>query len=104
MLQVLGRATSINVRKVLWVCHELEITYELQEWGSGNLAIDTPGVPRAQPERPGAGHPRRRFVLWESNTICRYLASSARAAPICFRWMRASGPAWSSGWTGRQRS
>jgi glutathione S-transferase len=76
MLQVLGRATSLNVRKVLWVCHELEITYELQEWGSGHLAVDTPAFRALNPNalvpvlRDGA------FILWESNTICRYLAST----------------------------
>jgi glutathione S-transferase len=76
MLQVLGRATSLNVRKVLWVCHELEITYELQEWGSGNLAVDSPAFRALNPNalvpviRDGA------FILWESNTICRYLAST----------------------------
>lgn len=76
MLQVLGRATSINVRKVLWVCHELQITYELQEWGSAGLALDTRAFRDFNPNalvpviRDGA------FVLWESNTICRYLASA----------------------------
>ncbi len=76
MLQVLGRATSINVRKVLWVCHELQITYELQQWGSAGMAIDTPAFRALNPNalvpviRDGS------FILWESNTICRYLASS----------------------------
>ncbi len=76
MLQVLGRATSINVRKVLWVCHELQITYELQQWGSDGMAIDTPAFRALNPNalvpviRDGS------FILWESNTICRYLAST----------------------------
>ncbi len=76
MLQVLGRATSINVRKVLWLCHELQITYELQQWGAAGMATDTPAFRALNPNalvpviRAGA------FVLWESNTICRYLAST----------------------------
>jgi glutathione S-transferase len=76
MLQVLGKASSINVRKVLWVCHELEITYELRQWGSGQLPTDVPAFRALNPNalvpviRDGA------FVLWESNAICRYLAAA----------------------------
>ena len=39
-------------------------------------------------------------VLWESNTICRYLAT-ARAATTCCHAARSIGPGSSSGWTGR---
>ncbi len=62
MLQVLGKASSINVRKVLWVCHELEITYELPQWGSGRWLLtpmDRPALPAVSAyyerlsERPG---------------------------------------------------
>ena len=28
MLKILGRDNSINVRKVLWLCDELNLTYE----------------------------------------------------------------------------
>jgi glutathione S-transferase len=42
MLQILGKSTSINVRKVLWLCEELELPYELQQWGSGHRSTDTP--------------------------------------------------------------
>ena len=76
MLQILGKSTSINVRKVLWACQELEIPYELQQWGSGHRATDVPEFRALNPNvmvpviRDGA------FVLWESNTICRYLAST----------------------------
>jgi glutathione S-transferase len=76
MLQVLGRATSINVRKVLWVCHELQITYELQEWGSAGMATDTPAFRALNPNALVPVIREGSFVLWESNTICRYLAST----------------------------
>ena len=36
MLQVLGKSTSINVRKVLWLCDEIGLPYEQQQWGSGH--------------------------------------------------------------------
>jgi glutathione S-transferase len=76
MLQILGKPTSINVRKVLWLCEELELPYELQQWGSGHRSADTPEFRALNPNamvpviRDGA------FVLWESNTICRYLAAT----------------------------
>src|SRR5947209_7895056 len=38
MLQILGKSTSINVRKVLWLCHEIDLPYDLQQWDSVDLA------------------------------------------------------------------
>lgn len=77
MLQVLGKASSINVRKVLWTCAELDLPYALEEWGSGHRATQ---VPEFLALNPNAMVPVIRdgdFVLWESNTICRYLAARA---------------------------
>ncbi|WP_415870849.1 hypothetical protein [Aeromonas caviae] len=42
MLRILGKASSINVRKVLWTCAELTLPFELEEWGSGFKSTDTP--------------------------------------------------------------
>ncbi|MFO1298622.1 MAG: glutathione S-transferase N-terminal domain-containing protein, partial [Rubrivivax sp.] len=39
MLEVLGRATSINVRKVLWTCAELGLEVRHVPWGSGGLSL-----------------------------------------------------------------
>ena len=79
MLQILGSPASINVRKVLWTCTELDRPFELQPWGrgpaAGALSIDSAGF-RAL--NPNAMIPVIRdgdFVLWESNAICRYLAN-----------------------------
>lgn len=76
MLTVLGKPTSINVRKVLWVCSELNLPCELQPWGSG---VRSPETPEFRALNPNAMVPVIRdgdFVLWESNTICRYLAGA----------------------------
>ena len=65
-LRVLGKATSINVRKVLWTCAELDLPFEHVTEDAALLA-----------RNPNALVPVLRdgdFVLWESNTICRYLA------------------------------
>lgn len=84
MLKILGKPVSINVRKVLWLCEELGLAYELEPWGAGWRSTDTPEFralnPNAMvpvlldPDVPGEPRP---FVLWESNTICRYLAGKA---------------------------
>ena len=42
MLELLGRSSSINVRKVLWVCAELDIAYQHVEWGSGEFHLSDP--------------------------------------------------------------
>ena len=51
MLKILGKPTSINVRKVLWLCEELALPYELEPWGGGFRDTARARVPRAQPER-----------------------------------------------------
>lgn len=42
MLRILGKASSISVRKVLWTCAELSEAYELEEWGTGFRATQDP--------------------------------------------------------------
>jgi len=71
MLELYGKPTSINVRKVLWLCAGLD------------LAVQHHAAPDADLLRglnPNAQVPVLRegdFVLWESNSICRYLAARA---------------------------
>ena len=71
MLELYGKPTSINVRKVLWLCAGLD------------LAVRHHAAPDADLLRglnPNAQVPVLReggFVLWESNSICRYLAARA---------------------------
>ena len=74
MLKIWGRTTSSNVQKVLWCCAELGIEYERVDLGGpfgGNrdpeyLAMNPNGrVPTIQDDG---------LILWELNTICRYLA------------------------------
>jgi len=75
MLEILGRTTSINVRKVLWLCAELELPYRLEPWGAG---VRSTNVPEFLALNPNGLVPVIRddaFVLWESNAICRYLVT-----------------------------
>lgn len=93
-LRILGRAGSINVRKVLWTCVELGLPFEREErdWQSPDyLALNPNGMMPVLLD--GAD-----FVLWESNTICRYLAgregrtdllpaAAPRERALVERWM-----------------
>jgi glutathione S-transferase len=74
MLRVLGRVTSINVRKVLWALDELGLGYSQEDWG---LPLRDPKVPEFLALNPNAQVPvlvENGFVLWESNAILIYLA------------------------------
>jgi glutathione S-transferase len=74
MLQILGKTSSINVRKVLWTCAELGLSFEQEDWGAG---LRSPDTPEFRALNPNAMVPVIRdgdFVLWESNSIIRYLA------------------------------
>ena len=75
MLQILGKSESINVRKVLWLCDEVGVAYEQELWGVGYRSTRTPEFLRLNPNGlvPVVRDDGR--ILWESNTICRYLAA-----------------------------
>jgi hypothetical protein len=40
MLKILGKRSSINVRKV-WTCDEVGLTYQQEDYGSGFQPVDT---------------------------------------------------------------
>ncbi|WP_347555725.1 glutathione S-transferase [Robbsia sp. KACC 23696] len=75
MLKILGKASSINVRKVLWACEALQLPYEREDWGSGFRPTDTAEFLTLNPNALVPVIRDGDFVLWESNTIIRYLAS-----------------------------
>ena len=75
MLQVLGRASSINVRKVLWTCDELGLPFTREDWGIGFQSTQAPAFLARNPNALVPLIDDEGFVLWESNTICRYLAA-----------------------------
>lgn len=71
MLELYGKPTSINVRKVLWLCAGLDLAVQHHA---------APGADVLRGLNPNAQVPVLRegdFVLWESNSICRYLATRA---------------------------
>ncbi|RYF64494.1 MAG: glutathione S-transferase [Comamonadaceae bacterium] len=77
MLRLWGRMSSINVRKVVWAVQELGISVQRTDAGgqfgivreAHFLGLNPNGlVPLIEDEDTGA-------VLWESNTIVRYLCA-----------------------------
>jgi glutathione S-transferase len=80
MLRILGKASSINVRKVLWTCAELNLPFQREDWGAGFQATQTPSFLALNPNAMVPVIVDDDVVLWESNTICRYLAARYDAA------------------------
>ena len=78
MLKVLGKASSINVRKVLWTCVELGLPCEQEQWGTGFRSTTTAQFLALNPNAKVPVLIDGDLVLWESNTICRYLAGRER--------------------------
>ena len=74
MLKILGKPISINVRKVLWLCEELALPYEHEAWGAGYRDTHVPEFLALNPNALVPVVLDGDAVLWESNTICRYLA------------------------------
>ncbi|WP_164097482.1 glutathione S-transferase family protein [Serratia marcescens] len=74
MLKLLGKASSINVRKVLWTCQELGLPLAREDWGSGFRSTHEPTFLALNPNGLVPVLIDGERVLWESNTICRYLA------------------------------
>jgi glutathione S-transferase len=78
-LTILGRVTSINVRKVLWTADLIGLQYDHEPWGLPNR---DPRVEEFLRLNPNALVPvilEGDFVLWESGAIMRYLAERHRS-------------------------
>jgi glutathione S-transferase len=75
MLKILGKSSSINVRKVLWLCTEIDLPYAHEQWGEGFRSTRAPEFLALNPNATVPVINDDGFVLWESNSICRYLAS-----------------------------
>jgi glutathione S-transferase len=82
MLQIWGRISSINVRKVVWCAQELGVAYQRTDAGRQFGVVQTPAyrvlnpnglVPTIEDDAAASGS---RFQLWESNVIVRYLCAS----------------------------
>lgn len=73
-MQVWGRATSVNVQKVLWALEELGIKYQRHDLGGEFGGLDAEDYTAMNPSRRVPTLKDGDLVLWESNVIVRYLA------------------------------
>lgn len=81
-IQLLGRFTSINVRKVMWLADEIGVAYERTDWGN---PVRDPNVPEFLALNPNGLVPviiEDDFVLWESNAILHYLAETRESGRL----------------------
>ncbi|QEN49616.1 glutathione S-transferase family protein [Pseudomonas protegens] len=115
--RILGKASSINVRKVLWTCEELGLSYQQEDWGSGFQSTHTPEFLALNPNAQVPVLIDDAGVLWESNSICRYLANlhpgsgllptAPRARALVEQWMdwqaTELNPSWSYAFMGLVR-
>ena len=81
MLRLLGRKTSINVQKVMWLTEEMNVKVERVDIG-GSFGGDK--TPEYLAKNPNGFIPTLEdgdFTLWESQAICRYIAEKYGHAP-----------------------
>ena len=81
MLRVLGRKTSINVQKVMWLAAELELEVERVDIGGPFGGNDTPEYLAKNPNGLVPTLEDGDFILWESHSIVRYLSEKYGRAP-----------------------
>jgi glutathione S-transferase len=81
MLTIIGKPTSINVRKVLWTCVELNLPVTREDWREEHAGLN--------PNRMVPVLVDGDFTLWESNAICRYLCARERSDALLPREARA---------------
>jgi len=75
-LKIYGYAESINVRKVLWTCEELGLAFEREDWGGKYRSTSDPEFRALNSAGMVPVIDDDGVVIWESNTIIRYLAAS----------------------------
>jgi glutathione S-transferase len=76
MLKILGRNSSINVMKVLWACEELGLPFTRVDVGGAFAFKNAPDYLKLNPNGRVPTIDDNGFLLYESNVIVRYLAST----------------------------
>ena len=75
MLKVLGRGTSGNVQKVIWLLEELQAPYQREDYGRQFNNTQTEAYLGLNPNGKVPTLVDGAVVVWESNTILRYLCA-----------------------------
>lgn len=72
-IKVWGRVSSSNVKKVMWLADELSLEVERIDAGRQFGVVNTPAYKELNPNSKVPTIEDGAFVLWESNSIMRYL-------------------------------
>ena len=80
MIKLLGRATSGNVQKVLFMLEEAGVTYTREDYGRQFNNTTTPEYKKLNPNSKVPTMIDGDTVIWESNSILRYLAALHKPA------------------------
>lgn len=75
MLRILGKPTSINVRKALWTAAEAGVSFTHEPEWAAERTTRTPEFLALNPNGFVPVLVTDDGVLWESNSICRYIAA-----------------------------
>jgi glutathione S-transferase len=78
-MKLLGRKTSGNVQKVVFLLEELKLPYEREDYGRQFNNTQTPDYLRMNPNAKVPTLVDGGLVIWESNTILRYIAATAKS-------------------------
>jgi glutathione S-transferase len=76
MIRLLGRQTSGNVQKVIFLLEEIQKPYTREDYGRQFNNTTTPEYKAMNPNSKVPTLVDGSTVIWESNTILRYLADS----------------------------
>lgn len=82
MLELWGRANAYNVQKVLWLLRELDLEFSHHEIGSQTGDLESAEFLALNPHARIPVLREAGCVIWESNTILRYLAARHGRAQI----------------------
>src|SRR4051794_14370312 len=96
MIRIWGRNTSVNVQKVMWALGELGVPHERIDVGGSFGKNREPAYLAMNPNGLVPTLEEDGFVLWESNSIVRYLAAKHGAGtldPVALR-ERARAQSW----------
>ena len=80
MIRLLGRSTSGNVQKVLFVLEEIGVKYTREDYGRQFNNTQTPEYKKLNPNAKVPTLIDGDTVIWESHTILRYLAALHKPA------------------------
>jgi glutathione S-transferase len=82
MIKIWGRKTSSNVQKVMWAIGEMKLAHERVDIGGPFGGNKEPSYLAMNPNGLVPTFQDGDFLLWESNTIVRYLAGLHGAGTI----------------------